>query len=467
MAALLVVVTVATRGRLSDPDMWWHLKAGERIVQTGTVPHSDEFSYTAAGRTWIAQEWLAEVSIYGAYRAGGYSGLMGWLLIASTVLVLSGFLLCTLYSGNVKIGFLGGLVIWVFSTVGLAVRPHMLGFLLFDCELLILQMGKEKNARWFYALPPLFALWINLHSSFIFGLAVLAVMIGCSFAEFTFGAVTAQRWPWRTTKTLLWCTGVSILALLVNPIGAKLLWYPVEVMLHQPLNLGFIAEWQQPDFGSVRGVILLGGAAVIILVLLLRSVRIRLEELLLVGVLFYFAIRHVRMEFLFGIVAAPILCRLLADAWDRYAPERDRIAPNAFLIAVAAVATVVAFPSSHTLAEQVERANPVQALAFIRQAGLSGRLLNDYAYGGYLIWAAPERRVFIDGRADLYEPAGVLADYMRFMSLDADPQLLLTKYDIGYCLFSRDQPIVHVMPLLPGWSQVYSDEQAVVFARRP
>lgn len=467
MAALLLVVTVASvRGRLNDPDMWWHLKAGERILQTHSVPRVDTFSYTAAGRPWIAQEWLSEVTIYSAYRLGGYSGLMIWLLVLSAALVLGGYLLCSLYSGNVKIGFLGGIATWLFATVGLAIRPHMLGFALLICELLILHLGRHKNLRWFFALPLLFALWINLHGSFIFGLVVLGVVLACALADFELGLVTARRWPRAATKALVLAAGLSLVALFANPIGPKLVWYPLEVMFRQPLNLGFIAEWQQPDFNSSRGIILLSGAGLVILVVLLRSARIRLEELLLLAILFYFAARHVRMEFLFGIVTAPILCRLLADAWEQYKPEQDRIAPNAFLIAIAAIAVVVAFPSSRALADQVEGANPVKALAFIRQAGLSGRLLNDYAYGGYLIWAAPERPVFIDGRADVYEPAGVLADYMRFMSLDADPRSVLAKYNIRYCLFSRDQPIAQVMPLIPGWKQVYSDAQAVVFERQ-
>ena len=30
-------------------------------------------------------------------------------------------------------------------------------------------------------------------------------------------------------------------------------------------------------------------------------------------------------------------------------------------------------------------------------------MLNEYVYGGYLIWAAPENPVFVDGRADIFE----------------------------------------------------------------
>ena len=49
-------------------------------------------------------------------------------------------------------------------------------------------------------------------------------------------------------------------------------------------------------------------------------------------------------------------------------------------------------------------------MEFIQASHLSGPMLNDYNFGGYLIWAAPEHPVFIDGRTDVYEWSGVLGD---------------------------------------------------------
>jgi hypothetical protein len=171
------------------------------------------------------------------------------------------------------------------------------------------------------------------------------------------------------------------------------------------------------------------------------------------------------MLFVFGVLTAPILCRLLADTWDRYEPGRELIVPNAFLIALAAVAVTFGFPSPRNLAQQVSKSNPVKAVAFIKHSGISGRMLNEYLYGGYLIWAAPERRVFVDGRADVYEPAGVLRDYAAFMSLNADPKSILDKYRIRLCLLAHDNPISRVLTLI-GWKKVYSDKQSIVFARQ-
>jgi hypothetical protein len=125
---------------------------------------------------------------------------------------------------------------------------------------------------------------------------------------------------------------------------------------------------------------------------------------------------------------------------------------------------LLAFPGSRNLERQVQEGNPVKAVEFLKRSGLSGRLLNDYTFGGYLIWAAPEKKVFIDGRGDIFESAGVFADYCKLMSLSEDPKLLLEKYRIEVCLLPQHQGISQVLPLL-GWRKIYSDKMSVVFAR--
>jgi hypothetical protein len=95
---------------------------------------------------------------------------------------------------------------------------------------------------------------------------------------------------------------------------------------------------------------------------------------------------------------------------------------------------------------------------------ISGRMLNDYVYGGYLIWEAPEYPVFVDGRADVFEWTGVLADYGRWSTLESDPHGLLDKYNIDFCLLSRNAPMARVLPLM-GWNSIYSDNLSVIFTR--
>src|SRR6185437_10630630 len=124
LAGLLGVLAMLTvRSRFDDPDMWWHMKTGEIVWDTHTIPVTDVFSYTTAHLALVPHEWLSQFLIYGAYRFGGYPGLMLWLCFFSVAILIAGYALCSLYSGNTKVGFLGALVIWFFATSVFAIRP--------------------------------------------------------------------------------------------------------------------------------------------------------------------------------------------------------------------------------------------------------------------------------------------------------------------------------------------------------
>src|SRR6185312_9331053 len=461
---LLVMMTVFTfHGRFNATDTWWDLKTGEIIWNTHRVPTVDTFSFTTNHHAVVPHEWLAQLTIYAAYHLGGYTGMAVWFCVFASLLSIAAYVLCWLYSGSGRLAFLGALGIWFFATMGFTIRAQLIGYLLLLCELLIVWLGHARNRKWFLLLPPLFAIWVNTHGSFLLGLTVLGIVLACSFLEFQTGLLVSQRWAHRQRNMLAGAIILSIGALFINPVGVAQITYPINVMFSLPLNTHFISEWPPAPFDDPRAWGLLGIAGLILLVPLLKRVELTLQELLLVALGFGMAVQHERMVFVFGILAMPVLSRLLARAWDRYNPDRNRVLLNALVITIALWVTVKRFPTSRELIEQVDKGNPVKALSFIRRSGLSGRMLNDYNYGGYLIWAAPERKVFADGRGDVYEWTGVFADYMKFNLLRQDPTVLLDKYRIDYCLLVNDAPISRVMRLLPGWKSVYSDDMSIVF----
>jgi hypothetical protein len=466
LAGMLTVLAVLTvRGRFDDPDMWWHLKTGEIIWNTHAIPRVDLFSYTTNHHAWTAHEWLSQLTMYGAYHLGGYTGLMVWLCVFASAFLIAQYALCSLYSGNAKVAFVGGLVAWLFSTIGLAIRPQLIGYLLLTIELLIIHLGRTRNTRWFWCLPPLFAVWVNCHGSFIFGLAVLGVFLVTSFLDFRMGLIESLAWPSRERNTLMIALVLSVAALFVNPVGIKQVLYPLDTLTNQKIGLALVAEWQQVQFDDPRAWVLLAISGGILLMALLRRREIRMDELLLLGLGLGLAVPHQRMLFVFGALTAPTVCRLLSDAWDHYDVSRDRRWPNAVTLALASVAIFFAFPKEHDLESQVSKTSPVKAVNFIHRTKLSGNMLNEYVYGGYLIWAAPDHPVFVDGRSDVYDWTGVLREYGEWINLQSDPGALLSKHKIDFCLLARDSAIGRVLPLLPDWKNIYSDEMMVIFAR--
>ncbi len=468
IAVGLALVTFLTcRERFNDPDTWWHLKVGEIIWKSHSLPRSDIFSHTTNNHSWIPHEWLSQVMLYGAYRLGGYSGLFLWLCGLASLIFILLYVLCSLYSGNANLSLLGGLMGWFFGTIGLAVRPLILGHFFLVVELLVLHFARTKDRRWLAALPPLFALWVNCHGSYAIGLVVLGIFTFSSFVDLRAGCLISQRCDRRERLQL---GGVLVLcgaALLANPTGLTLLRYPLDVFTKQSDGLASVSEWQPLTVDDPRGLGVLATAAIVGMILLARPGVLYVQELLLLVLGVYAALRHARLCFIFGILVAPLLCRLLAGAWQHYDQGRDHRLANGFLILVFIALMVTAFPTRRQLEAQVSGTFPVGAVDFIRRAGLSGPMFNEYEWGGYLIWALPEQKVFIDGRADVFDWTGVLREYGRWVGIQEDPNILLEKYGIQFCLLRKSARMASVMPYLPGWEKVYADEKSVIFARRP
>ena len=468
VSSLLVVVAVATvRSRFDDPDMWWHLKMGEIMWNTHTIPTTDLFSFTTNHHAYISHEWLSQVLIYGAYRLGGYTGLMVWLCFFTSAILVAGYGLCSLYAGNAKVGLVGALTIGLFASIGLAIRPQMIGYLLLTLELLVIQFGRTRSPRWFLALPLLFAIWVNCHGSFFLGIVLAAVISFSSYFQFQWGGLIAHRWERRRRQMLTWSVVLSVPALLLNPAGIRLILYPLETLMVPSISVAAVSEWQPLQFGDLRGLGFMALLGCIFLVVIVRRSELNWDELLLMTLGAWLSASHRRLLFPFGILVAPILTRLLASSWDNYDAEQDRPLPNAVLIVGSLLVVLWAFPNWQNLANQVQENSAVKAVDFIKAQHLAGPMLNDWYDGGYLIWAAPEYPDFIDGRADVFEETGVVADFANWATLQAPPRDLLDKYHINFCLLGRDSPMAVVLPLLPDWKLVYSDARSVVFVRVP
>ena len=468
IASLLTVLAVLTmRSRFDDPDMWWHLKTGEVISTSHRIPRADTFSYTALHQPSIPHEWLSQLSIFAAYHLGGYSGLMLWLCFFTAAILIAGYALCALYSGDAKVGFVGAFAIWFFGTIGFAIRPQMIGYLLLIVELLLLQLGRTRNPRWFFALPPLFAIWVNCHGSFSLGIAIAAAILFSSWFRFRYGSLIAIPWDSGRRQTLAWALALSLLALLLNPAGIKLILYPLDTLLHQPIGVSQVSEWQPLQFDDARAFALLGVITCVFLMVVVRRMELYWHELLILVLVTWMAASHRRLLFPFGILTAPILSRLLTSPADAYNSKRDHPLPNAVLIALSLLVAYFAFPSPENLLAQVEIKSPVKAVEFIRTHHPPGPMLNEWIDGGYLVWALPEYPDFIDGRADVFEWSGVMADFGQWATLQAPPTALLDKYHVNFCLLTRGSPMSYVLPLLPNWKSVYSDANSVIFERIP
>ncbi|MGN6674742.1 MAG: hypothetical protein ACTHMA_15685 [Thermomicrobiales bacterium] len=468
LPALLLVFSVPFVSP-TDADYWWHVRTGQLIRATGAVPHADVYSFTAAGHPWVAQEWLTEVALAAVAGWFGYVGnavlfgLLGAAALACVALacrrrgvdwLTTAF--CTFWAG-------------VMCLPSLGVRPQLTTLALAALTAFLLTGYEQGQRRALWVLPPLFALWANLHAGYLIGLALLALA--------TAGA--ALTWLARrqapTPFPLLVATALSGLATLLTPHGLDVLRYPLSYG-RENASLQFIAEWQSPNFHSP---LFWPFAASLLLAVVLgvgrRSVG---ATAALWTVLFAFlglqSIRHIP---LYAVVVTPVLAARLREGLRALPalPLRWR-GPARAGAALLAVLLPLLLLGGQALAvgagqwqfgrEPSAAGYPAGAVAYMEAHQLAGPIFNEYRWGGYLIarlW--PQERVFIDGRADPYGDA-LLARYRDAVQAHPGWRQTLDDYQIHLALLDVNSPLAAALAADPAWQQVYGDDTARLFQRR-
>jgi hypothetical protein len=151
----------------------------------------------------------------------------------------------------------------------------------------------------------------------------------------------------------------------------------------------------------------------------------------------------------------------------RYDRAKEIYALNAAIMLGLVAGMACFFPSRSDYARIVETSFPVAAAQYLNTHPVPGPMYNKYAFGGYLIFArGPEHKVFIDGRSEVYERAGVLSDDFQLINLHPGSLAVLQKYNIQSCLLSPGDALATVLAALPEWRKVYADETSVLFVRR-
>ncbi len=194
----------------------------------------------------------------------------------------------------------------------------------------------------------------------------------------------------------------------------------------------------------------------------------RVEELFLVLFTAYMTCVHTRFVILFALVFAPVVAALLARWAPRYEPEKDKPIINAVLIIAIVLAIGRGVPSRKELDQRISKDFPVAAVQYLRQHSVPGPMYNDYGFGGYLLWAlGPEHKVFIDGRGDFYEQAGVFQDYISVQDIHPDALAILRSYHVNSCIIQRKSALATLLRARSDWKEIYKDPLGSIFIREP
>lgn len=451
-----------------EGDTWWHMAVGNQILKTHAWPTHDPYSFTALGNPWIAYEWLGEVLIAKAWQWGGLQGLMALLLTLATVILLLLYYQAYLRCRNSKAAFIACAVVLPLVSLSMTVRPQLLGYIFLIATLLILERFRQSNEKPLWALPLIFLLWVNSHGTFVLGFLALGVYWASGLKAFQFGGIYAEQWTPRQRRRLELTFLLCLLTSLVTPYGAQLAAYPLKMAFSQHLIIRYVQEWQPLNLSQLYGKYFLALLLLFWLILATSRLRCRLQDFVLLAFAAAETFMHARFILLFVPVFAPLLAEWLAQWIPKYEPAKDQYILNFVLMGLMAFGVVKFFPSNQRLEQQVESNMPVGAVAFLRSHPGIKRTMNDAYWGGYLInKLGPSHKVFIDGRFDIYEYSGVLADYLRIIRLAPNTRFLLRKYNVQSCLVPSKSPLAVMLAASRQWQEVYQDGLSALFVWHP
>ncbi|MGE5071907.1 MAG: hypothetical protein ACM3MF_00630, partial [Anaerolineae bacterium] len=452
-----------------DGDLPRHLVTGQVIVETRSIPRHDIFSYYYQGRTYVAHEWVADVIYYLFYKLLGLGGvvLLTAILIATTFFILYSAMVAEHNERFVTMGLLAwGVVCSYWHWVA---RPHLFTMLFLALWLVLVDRIARGQAVKLWLLPVLMLVWSNTHSAFIAGFLVLVAYMAGWVWDYVVERPAADP---AVLKRLSFMFGLSFLASLVNPFGIET-WGMMTSYVNNTALMSIINDTKPPVFTDpqVRSEFLLMLLSLLLLGMQRSGIRAG-RAFLLVGTT-ALAMTSGRNIHLYAVVAPFVLAGPAIEVVGSGIKRR-------FAAATASVESQlrgVAWPVMTALAcvallavgkigkdYYFEPARfPVDAVTWLEDNPQSGRMFNDFDWGGYVVWRLwPEQADFIDGKSDLSGEA--TRDYLTVQDLGPGWQGILDRYDVRWAIIPTDSALSSRL-IQDGWAVLYQDPTAVILRR--
>lgn len=453
MAVLLVIIVAfsglrAPEHLLNDPDIWWHMADARILTTTHHFIRVEPYSYTVAGKPWVDPEWLSEVPYWLGYRTFGPVGIYLVTLIGLCANVFFLYWRTRLKPSNVGVALWMAALGFVLMWVNAAARTIVIAYIALSAEMAILEAVERGRKRLLWLLPPLFCVWINLHGSWIIGLAIFALYIGCGLFRANAGMFQQEPFSTSDRNRLLAVLGASVAALFINPYGWRLLWNPIDMAVNQKLNIGWVMEWQPLNLGWLVGKAAVLSIALMVIANALNGRKWKIYEFALIFFAWYAAFNHARFTFLAAILTVPMLGADLTRCFFPITKQKTIPAMNA-LIAAGTVGVIAwYFPTSAQMQTGLEKDLPLQLIGSVQPGW---RILNQEHLGGIMDFMG--KPTFVDTRWDTFEHHGIMQDFIDILH-SRDSLKLLDKYKIDHVLLRQEEPLIYWLERTPGWKVV-------------
>lgn len=510
---------------LFHSDIWGHVNYGNWMHQHGKLPTEDPFTPLAEGVPAVCTAWLSQVIFGWAARTGGPEWISHLFALCSLGMYLFLARACYIRSGSLGTSLVCcGLAFAVGFTRHAIVRPETFGGLCFAILMYVVaralkQQESDDDAEaaastaptdaaadtgpktspmpWvlWIVTPLLFAVWANLHGSFMVGVLLLACcgagrVIQVFWKGWQFEAVLFDKWVhrWLITGEL------ALGAMFLNPYGADLL---VEVLrFSSNVNLKDIVEWYAVKLVDFEGVTL--SAAVVILMVLLRTSRAKLHpsEVLMWFVFAAAVAPTVRMigwlAPVFAFAAAPHVGSVFVRLWNGSDACRQldetlnwrafQFIPISLLVvwmvfALTPIGLVVLPGTGRKDLTLYSRGTPLKATTFLNelyagkvedQSPPTGQVWNPQWWGDWLVYRLPPQfKSFMTTNAVHLAPRRVWREYMSIANADGNWVRALDRYGVQMVIVDKERqiPLAREVRKLQGWEVIYDETDAVIVRR--
>ncbi len=461
--AIGLPVLGAFLANLSAVDLAYHLRAGEIILDTGHIPSVDTFTFTAAGASWMDQQWGAQVILAAVYRLAGWTGLI--LLRAALVGLTFGFLFEACRRRGLDLRRAAWLTIAAFivSAVALALRPQLIGMALMTLTLMLVADRRGHPGR-LWAVPVIVIFWANIHGSFFLGPAIL----GLAWLE-----DLHERSP--NGHRALVIAVVAAAAALINPFGPQVWAYAAGLSTNAVVT-SRISEWEPTSLRTVPGLLFFGSVALVAVLLARRRQSTAWPTLLWLGAFAAIGAYAIRGVAWWPLGAAVAVAGVLAvpaitSPGDRATEpgRREHSSPiNLVVVGLIVVLCIVLLPVWRPVDARIGAPlnlvgdAPAGITAKLRDLAKPGdRILNPQPWGSWFELALPDNPVVLDSRIEVF-PVKVWDDYDVVRSGGDGWHAILADWHPRFVVAGEDENNFIARLRSTGWTAAYSEADGTI-----
>lgn len=424
---------------ISGNDLWFHLRIGQDIWESKSIPRQDYHSFTAPGATYINQSWLAQLIFFSIYKISGFTGLQ----ILHTLLISLTFLFLILISRPKNIHLAIFLIALLFPlTLNLdEIRPYYFTWFFLSLETYLIYKKK------FSLIPFIFIFWANLHAGFLLGIGLLFFHCLKNYLSF--------KKPY-----FILIFGLSLLATFINPYGPRIYLYSSGQGRYPELLS--VNEWLPFTINSISfWAYFIYVLTLIIVCIKQKLYKKNLLELIFIIVISIFGYSSRRHSFIIIMILLPFYLQYLGPFFQKF---------KTILYITACVFPIFLFFYKQTYISLIHFNQiddviiPYYGVKFLLDHQINGRVFNDYGFGGYFLWANPTEKVFIDGRQDPYYGQPTL-EFMAVISTSPVWEDILNKYQINYIILRPNKKLNNILLSHPDWDLVYFDSVSTIYLR--